>query len=92
MSEHKPKIKNLVIFPTDAHEQRFRSCLTKTKTIARIYTDDGGNKVLAIRPKDFPTFRKVLADNGLANCDIAFEILKLIEWNPAEYIKFTHFK
>jgi len=85
-------IKDHITFPTDEHERKFKHCLTKTPTLARIYTDDDGNQVLAIRPKDIPKFRFVLSENGLGNCEVSAKVLKLIESLPTEFIRFVHKK
>lgn len=84
------QLKDLVIFPTDAHERRFKYCLTKTPTIAKDYFDNQGRHVLAIRPKDFPKFRYVLAQNGLGHCEVSESVLKTIENLPTQFIKFVH--
>jgi hypothetical protein len=87
----KRRIKDLVEFPSADAARMFRLCLGKVTTLCKIYSDDEGNRVIAFRPKDFPSFRFVLENHGLGNCPVSKGVLKLIEHNPAEYLRFTHF-
>ena len=74
-------------FDTPDRERKFKFCLSKTPLLCKIYETDEA-KIIAVRPKEFSRFRKVLADNGLGNCETSAEILKAIEWMPTEFIRF----
>lgn len=83
------------IFPTEAHESRFRRCLNRTELVAKCIPDG-----IAVRPKYIGSFADtaphrnsfvyVLTQYGLGNCKVTESAVRALAANPDLYVEF-HF-
>lgn len=83
-------LKDLIIFPSNSHEQTFKHCLSKTQTIGKTWRDEQ-TIILALRPKEFTKFRYYLNQTALEHCNFTQKLVKFVEDDITKYFQFVHF-
>lgn len=84
------KPKQQAVFPTADQERKFRYLLSKLPLLTKIYDDDDGNKVIAVRPKAVDHLRSVADKFGNPNPEILQKIIVQLNADPVLFIKFKH--
>ena len=75
------------MFPTPAFESRFKTCLSRVPLDCHVERE-GRKQIMALRPKNIRMFDELIRSSGLANCDAAVRVVRWLQANPSEYLRF----